>query len=202
MKGLHRMVFLAAALMAAVVSCSDGPKVIPVRKMEKIYREMFLADQWIGDFGEKKPKADTTWFYEPIFEKYGYDVEDYRKSVDYYLNDPKRYAEMMERVVKSMEDESAGIQKAVDRQVKLRHRADSIASALKVFAPEGFTLYEDIFYVNSMTDRVDFRLNPNGVYFPVPVIEDTVFHGPELIIRDSATVIPAPEPFKPIPCLD
>ena len=203
MKRLHGMVFLAVALLAAAVSCSKGPKVIPVRKMEKIYREMFLADQWIGDFGEKKPKADTTWFYEPIFEKYGYNVEDYRKSVDYYLNDPKRYAEMMDRIVKSLEDEANGINKALLRQAKIRSRADSIALAMKKFSPEDFTFYEDIFYVNSMTDRAEFRLNPRGVYYPVPVIEDTIFHGPELIIRDSADIVPSTEQtFKPIPCLD
>jgi hypothetical protein len=49
--------------------------------------------------------------------------------------------------------------------------------------------------MKSMTDRVQFRTNGKGVYSPVPVIEDTIFSGPELIIRDS---IPdeAPEPLR------
>ena len=72
MKKLLGMAFIVAAVMVAVSSCSDKPKVIPVQKMEKIYKEMFLADQWLVDFPAKRSMADTTWFYEPIFEKYGY----------------------------------------------------------------------------------------------------------------------------------
>ena len=202
MKKLLGMAIIAASLMVAVSSCSDEPKVIPVQKMEKIYKEMFLADQWLVDFPAKRSMADTTWFYEPIFEKYGYDVEDYRKSVDYYLNDPKRYADMMDRIVRDMEDEIVRIDKDIEKQDAIRHKADSIASVLGVFAPKDLTLYKDIFQVNSMTDRVELKLSPRGVYVPVPVVEDTVFHGPELVIRDS-TFVPEPEPAqKPIPCLE
>ena len=202
MKKLLGMAFLFAALMVAAPSCSDGPKVIPVHKMEKIYREMFLADQWLVDFHEKRAKADTTWFYEPIFERYGYTVEDYRKTVDYYLNDPKRFADMMDRVVQDMEKEMTSINRGIERKEAIRHKADSIANALKVFSPEGLTFYEDIFYIDAMTDRVEFKLDSKGVYVPVPVVEDTVFHGPELVIRDSSAV-PVPEPVqKPIPCLE
>ena len=202
MKKLLGMAFMVAAVMVAVSSCSDKPKVIPAHKMEMIYRDMFLADQWLVDFPAKRSIADTTWFYEPIFEKYGYDIEDYRKTVDYYLNDPKRFADMMDRVVNSMENEINGINRSIARNEAIRHKADSIANAMKVFSPEGLTFYEDIFYVDAMTDRVEIKLNPRGVYVPVPVIEDTVFHGPELVIRDSAAA-PVPEPVqRPIPCLE
>ena len=193
-KGLT-LSFLAAALAVALVSCSKGSEVIPKRQMEKIYREMFLADQWLVDHNEKRPVADTTWFYAPIFEKYGYDIEDYRASVDYYLSDPKRYAEMIGRVVKSLEDESSAIQRNIRQKDKIRHRADSIARAMKAFKSDDMSYYGDLFYVNSMTDRIDIRKNNKGVYFPVPVVEDTVFHGPELIIRDTAEV--ASEPVAP-----
>lgn len=202
MKRLPGMILVASALLAGVLSCSRGPKVIPVRKMEKIYREMFLADQWLADFPEKKQKADTTWFYLPIFEKYGYGIDDYRKSVDYYLNDPKRYAEMMDRVVKDMKGEAEMIHRAVDRQEKARQKADSIANALKVYSPGRVLYYEDLFMVNSMTDRIDIHKNPRGVYVPEPVVEDTLFHGPELIIRDTLEVPVAKEPPLPIPCLE
>ena len=151
---------------------------------------------------EKKQKADTTWFYLPIFEKYGYGIDDYRKSVDYYLNDPKRYAEMMDRVVKDMKGEAERIHRAVDRQEKARQKADSIANALKVYSPGRVLYYEDLFMVNSMTDRIDIHKNPRGVYVPEPVVEDTLFHGPELIIRDTLEVPVAKEPPLPIPCLE
>lgn len=189
-----KMILLVAVLLAATVSCSRRPRVIPVGKMEKIYREMFLADQWLADFPEKKAVADTSWFYAPIFGRYGYDVEDYRKSVDYYLSDPKRYAELMGRVVKDLQNESERISVMLERRQKMKFRADSLASALKAFSPEDFVYYGDFFLVSSMTDRVDIRRNPRGAYFPVPVIEDTIFRGPELIIRDSVAEITVPGP--------
>ena len=86
MKRSLGILIVAAVVSTVAVSCARKAKVIPVRKMEKIYREMFLADQWVADNATRRRKADTTWFYEPIFEKYGYDVEDYRKSVDHYLS--------------------------------------------------------------------------------------------------------------------
>ena len=105
MKKTLKMVLLAAVLAVAVASCSDRQWVIPARKMEKIYREMFLADQWFIKNPKKKRQADTAWLYVPIFEKYGYSVEDYRHSVDHYLNDPKRYSEMLDRVRRSLAKE-------------------------------------------------------------------------------------------------
>ncbi len=190
-----KVFFVAAVFAVALSSCAKGPKLIPKRQMEKIYREMFLADQWLIEYPDKKKKADTTWFYAPIFERYGYDIEDYRASVDYYLSDPKRYADMVGKVVKGLEDEFAAVQRVIHQQEKIRHRADSIAKAMKAYKQDDIVIYGDIFYVNSMTDRIDIRVNSKGVYYPVPVVEDTVFHGPELIIKDTSAA-PAP-PVQP-----
>ena len=55
---------VSAALAAGTVSCSKGPEIIPKRQMEKIYHDMFLADQWLADVPGKRPVADTTWFYQ------------------------------------------------------------------------------------------------------------------------------------------
>ncbi|MBR5176771.1 MAG: DUF4296 domain-containing protein [Bacteroidales bacterium] len=199
-KGLL-VLFVVTALVVTLISCSKGPKVIPKRQMEKIYREMFLADQWLDMNSDKRTMADTTWFYAPIFEKYGYNLDDYRASVDFYLSDPKRYAEMLGRVAKGLENEFAAIQRDLRQKDKIRHRADSIARAMRAFKRDDLSYYGDLFYVNSMTDRIDIRKNSKGVYFPVPVVEDTVFHGPELIIKDTSKAAPkAPEvEEKPIP---
>ena len=45
MKKVLRIVLPLMVLVSAVVSCSREGRVIPVRKMERIYREMLLADQ-------------------------------------------------------------------------------------------------------------------------------------------------------------
>ena len=65
------VLFLALAVLLGAVCCSHDAKVIPTAKMEEIYREMFLADEWIKANPEKRPSADTSWVYRPIFEKYG-----------------------------------------------------------------------------------------------------------------------------------
>ena len=199
MKGFPAKILMVAAIVAVAFSCAKGPKVIPKKQMEKIYREMFLADQWLSENPEKRSVADSTWFYEPIFEKYGYNVEDYRASVDYYLADPKRYAEMLGRVADGLEKECASVQRDIRQKEKIRHRADSIARVMKSYAPDGFTNYGDIFYVNSMTDRIEIKKNSKGVYFPVPVVEDTVYHGPELIIKDSSSKVSSTPEKKPKP---
>lgn len=203
-KGLGGLLVAVVLTMASALSCSRGPEVIPKRQMEKIYHDMFLADQWIADNMDKKPKADTMWFYEPIFGKYGYTVEDYRASVEYYLADPKRYAEMMGRIVKVYEEEAAAINREIAQKEKIRHRADSIANAMRAFRPDDLKNYSDLFYVDQMTDRIEIRQNSRGVYYPVPVVEDTMFHGPELIIRDTTSaVVSAPvKEIKPIPWRD
>lgn len=203
-KGLKSLLFAVVVVMVATLSCSKGPKVIPKRQMERIYCDMFVADQWLADNLDKKAIVDTTWFYEPIFEQYGYTVEDYRASVEHYLADPKRYAEMIGRVVKGLEQETAAINRDIAQKEKIRHKADSIANAMKAFRPDDLKYYGDLFYVNSMTDKIDIQKNSKGVYFPVPVVEDTVFHGPELVIKDTSEFVPkAPKiEQKPIPWRD
>ena len=203
-KGLKSLLFAAVIVVVATLSCSKGPKVIPKRQMERIYRDMFMADQWLTDNLDKRAMADTTWFYEPIFEKYGYTVQDYRASVEYYLADPKRYAEMIGRVVKGLEGEAAALNREIAQKDKIRHRADSIANAMKAFRPDDLHNNGDLFYVNSMTDRIDIQQNSKGVYYPVPVVEDTVYHGPELILKDTAAVVSKARPIekRPIPWRD
>lgn len=190
MKGFLKTAVIAAAFTAAVVSCTDKARVIPVKKMERIYAEMLLADQWLNENPDKRGAADTSWFYKPVFEKYGFTSEDYLKSVDYYLNDPMRYAELMGRVVKDLKDNADRLGKSIQMQYSLRQKADSIALAMKSLESTEMSLYEHVFLVPSMTDRIRIVKNGRGVYFPEPVAEDTVFKGPEMIVRDSIAVQP------------
>lgn len=176
---------LLMAFAMALLSCSRRARVIPARKMEKVYREMFLADQWLSENPDKRKMADTTWFYGSIFEKYGVTLMDYHKSVDHYLNDPKRYAEMMGRVVKGLQDDADRIKAEISRRETERLEAESAAAALSAFAPEEFPYYGQLLDAGSRTDRIEIRQDDKGVYVLVPAVEDTLFRGPELIIRDS-----------------
>lgn len=177
-------------LASAVVSCGRGGRVIPVRKMERIYREMLLADQWLAENPDKRGIADTTWFYEPIFEKYGFTLSDYQKSVDRYLNDPKRYAEMLGRVEEGLRNDLKVVNARIALEDRLQHEADSLAKVWKSVKAKTFNSFLDVFDVDAMTDRVGIEKDSLGVYRPVPVVEDTVFHGPRLVIRDTTAIVP------------
>ncbi len=190
MKGIPGIVLPFIVVILSAVSCDrDDGRVIPVRKMERIYREMFLADQWLEDNPDKKDMADTTWFYAPIFEKYGFTLKDYQKSVDRYLNDPKRYAEMLGRVERGFRKDWRELNSKMDKEAKLKHKADSLAKVWKSVKAKEFNSYLDVFDVDAMTDRVEIEKDSLGVYRPVPVVEDTVFHGPRLVIRDTTAKV-------------
>lgn len=190
MKKVLRIVLPLMVLVSAVVSCSRGGRVIPVRKMERIYREMLLADQWLAENPDKRGIADTTWFYEPIFEKYGFTLSDYQKSVDRYLNDPKRYAEMLGRVEKGLRNDLKVVNARIALEDRLQYEADSLAKVWKSVKAKTFNSFLDVFDVDAMTDRVGIEKDSLGVYRPVPVVEDTVFHGPRLVIRDTTAIVP------------
>lgn len=95
---------LVLFFLAMTFSCSDGGKVIPRKKMVSIYADMFVADQWLNQNYKAERVADTSFVYEAIFEKYGYDSEDYRASVDYYIQDPDRFARILRQTVLELED--------------------------------------------------------------------------------------------------
>lgn len=190
MKKVLRIVLPMMVLASAVVSCGRGGRVIPVRKMERIYREMLLADQWLAENPDKRGIADTTWFYEPIFEKYGFTLSDYQKSVDRYLNDPKRYAEMLGRVEEGLRNDLKVVNARIALEDRLQYEADSIVRTWKSVKAKPFSSFLDVFDVDAMTDRVGIEKDSLGVYRPVPVVEDTVFHGPRLVIRDTTAIVP------------
>lgn len=175
---------LMAVLTLASCSSSDRGKVIPPSRMEKIYREMFIADQWVSVSPERRNRADTTWLYRPIFEKYGYTYQDYLATVGEMLNDPERFAGLVAKVTSELQKEAGNYRKAYEREERLAHRRDSIAALANSFA-SGLPLYEDLFMVPSMTDRIEVALNEEGVYYPVPVLEDTMFFGPRMVFADS-----------------
>ena len=185
MKRFLKIVFSLTIMVAAVISCDRSARVIPAGKMEKIYREMLLADQWLAENPEKRTMADTTWFYEPIFRKFGFTLKDYQKSVDVYLNDPKRYADMLGRVETDLRKEMNAINAEIYLRDRLQHEADSIVRAWKSVKAKRFDSFMDVYEHDAMTDRIGFRKDSLLGWRLVPVIEDTIYHGPALVIRDT-----------------
>lgn len=176
MKKNFPYVFLIIFCTALFVSCEREARVIPKRKLSKIYAEMYIADQWaIVNPGVKK-KADTMSYYEPIFEKYGYDLKDYRKSVEYYLEDPDKYSQLLKKTAEIIRDEVKDIRAEQDKI----NAARSIRN--KVFSG-GIPLYRS--GSGRPFKRVKVLRDTIGRYNIEKVEFDTLYSGPVIIVRNK-----------------
>lgn len=107
---MSRSVRVVLALVAAAIcfsACSQHARVIPQKKMELIFQDLLMADQWATSDPSYQELTDTTLYYEPIFNKYGYTSFDYKKSVNHYLEDPAKFSKMLKRVALSLEARGA-----------------------------------------------------------------------------------------------
>ena len=124
MKILKAHILLMLVIVLAAVSCSrKEARVIPASKMSKIYADMVIADQWIRSDG-RTLHADTTLVYEPIFNKYGYTTEDYRKSVSHYLRKPGDFADIFE-------DARSILQKQIVEMVALE-KVEALSDSIRI----------------------------------------------------------------------
>lgn len=71
--------------------CSES-EVIGQKTMAKIISQFFLADQYINSNPEMMAQSDSMLVYPAIVEKFGYTMEDYNNSVEYYLQDGDEYS--------------------------------------------------------------------------------------------------------------
>ena len=133
---------LHIVLVLAVAAACRGPRVIPKDTLTDIYVDMFLADQMVREEEYTRDQMDTLLLYEAVFEKYGYDTDDYMYSVRHYLRDPERFAKMFEAVAKRLEGEVADLDKLIQRQnqeaKKIRKKYPQIDSILAPFSKESF----------------------------------------------------------------
>ena len=95
-KSLKHIAAFAVLIMAVFSSCAkEEHELIPRKKLAVIYAEMLMTDQWINDNPDIHDLTDTSLIYEPILMKYGFTSEDYRYSVDVYLDDPERFSRIL-----------------------------------------------------------------------------------------------------------
>lgn len=117
--------FGAVVLIAlALSSCGRKARVVPASTMSDIYADMFMADQWVAQNSRARRIADTSDFYGPIFDKYGYTVEDYDASVRHYLRKPDKYAKILK----------ISATKLSRQEKRLQAYEDALAKAVK-FSP-------------------------------------------------------------------
>ena len=108
--------FLHIVLVFLATASCRGPRVIPKDTLTDIYVDMFMADQQVREENIPRPQMDTTLVYEAVFNKYGYDTDDYLHSVREYLKDPERFAKVFDNVAKRLEGEVDALEKIIDHQ--------------------------------------------------------------------------------------
>ncbi len=154
-------------------ACQNRPDKIPPDTMAEVYADMFLADQWVFDH-ELKYLTDTVAVYEPIFEKYGYDVDDFRYSVDQYMNDAEKFADVLEQTKFLLQCKL----KEVDEKRLVANKLDSIRLARQMNAI-------DISLMELKNEERDTLLKKFFPMFPVDSIgvmqKKILFKGPALI---------------------
>ena len=132
--------FLHIVLVLLVAVACRGPRVIPKDTLTDIYTEMFIADQMVRDADIPRAQMDTMLLYEAVFEKYGYDTEDYLYSLRYYLKDPERFGKVFENVSKRLEGEVEALKKIVELRNRIASKRDAdyplVDSLLAPFSKE------------------------------------------------------------------
>ena len=184
---------LYAALAAAVLlwSCSsEEGRVIPRDKLSRIYAEMFVADQRIGQDRKARSMADTSYVYEPIFEKYGYTSVDYMASMEYYIRDADRFAKILRETSIILEEEIADLKR---RKAALAPIEEAL-TLLEKYRPE------KVFYMTGVGSPSVFREDSLGFYvdsaggpqyFDARTWLDTAFFGPVMTVAADSIAVPA-----------
>lgn len=140
----HIVLSFAALLMFA--SCrKEEAKVIPRDALADIYTEMLMTDQWIMNTPGLRMIADTSLVYEPILEKYGYTTADYVKSVDFYMNDPERFARILRTSSEQISDHLKDLReqkKELEMQQKMQRERARLRELYQTdFRPSEFFPY-------------------------------------------------------------
>ena len=179
-------IIAACAVLLSLIGCScDSARIISRGDMAEIYAEMLMADQWVAEHSKTRKQADTSLVYEPIFQKYGYDTEDYRASVAHYMKDPERYS----RILRS----TAEILDAQILELKELKKIEDRRKAIVPYKINPFRLY----YVRSV-DRLWEHGDSVSVEVDslVPVLEmhlhvtgDTLYDGLNIIIKTDSLAV-------------
>ena len=113
----------AVVLAAAVVACSRH-NIIPDDTLALIFHDAFLTNAYIEN---ENIDTDTLNFYEPIFEKYGYSIEDVRFTIgNFSKRKSARLGDVVEVAIDMLEKEG----KFYEKEVAVLDTIDNTAQRL------------------------------------------------------------------------
>ncbi|MBO7641503.1 MAG: DUF4296 domain-containing protein [Bacteroidales bacterium] len=180
-----KRILLCLALAVCLFSCSRGRKVIPADRMARIYEEIMVLDQWIRLTGTEMRKADTSLVYAPVLARYGYTVEDYYNSVEYYFTEPAEFVEILEKVHDRLDSHIGDLKLAEEGLTRREARLREIAIRTDFHHAKLFDAADSL----QWPKQVAVELDSLGVYDIRQAIPDTVFEGPRFFLRDSLSTV-------------
>jgi len=191
MRKITAYLFLALVLLS-LGGCKSH-RIIPKKDMVEIYADMFIADQWVGNDRARNRHADTTLLYEPIFRKYGYDTEDFRESVNYYLKDPERYARMLKKTAAKLQARTDELHRRIEALEGNEELINSLKDSYEPRDPYYISWLEDTLKLRDderIIDKLDSLL---GVYTAGPPV---YFHE---AVPDTTSVAETATEAEPLP---
>lgn len=171
---LSYRLFALVAIISATISCGRDD-LIPKDKMVEILSEMFLTDQYARENIHRQKMADTSYVYRPIIESFGYTEDDFRRSVNKYIEDPADFGAVFGAVAKNLR----GRKKDVDIQEMDANKLDSLSKAITsmpVMNPDTADVLS--FFFRSMRDTTQTDSSKLARKI-VPVEEENVEKVPE-----------------------
>ncbi len=140
-------------LLCAVVTLLSGvgcqsQREIPDEDLIKIFHDAYLANAYIGECGINE---DSLYLYEPIFERYGYTVEDMQYTLKTFS----------ERKSALLSDLMIRVSEQLEREAKLEGRKIVVLDTIDNVARRKYTrtVYEDsLIRVKRLRDTNDLRI--------------------------------------------
>ena len=104
-----------------ILLCSCSNRKIPQEKLPKIIAELHLADKYANEILNMQEALflDSIKIYEPVFNKYGYTSEDYKRTIDKYISRPKKLRTYFESAKSILEEQKIAIQAKVAEHIKM-----------------------------------------------------------------------------------
>ena len=113
-------VVIVSLSLLGIVGC-DGPKVIPDRDLVNIFHDAYVANAYIV---EGKIASDSLYIYEPIFNKYGYTMDDLQHTIKTFTERKSAMlSTIMSEVNRRLDEES----RAESRKIVVLDTIDNIA---------------------------------------------------------------------------
>ena len=135
-------VIILCCILAAAAGCTPRG-IIPKRKMAAINAEMFLFDQYADADRQMKRITDTCAIYKPLLRSYGYSVEQYSASVDYYLDNSRDMAKILGMTERILNKRQNKILKSIERGAR-KQDTTLIINRTKQEIPEAFPPVDEL----------------------------------------------------------